>query len=262
MPCTSAARSCARTFPDVWPFYMTISLRSCCWQPFSAYDAQNPLLRPEGCTSARPRRLRGPRAEAAVMTATRSLMPGLGVPVRIKGTALLDTVEAARKREGEQRLAQIVQSLLPPFRHVFENGIVPTSYYSLDAFVAFLEAGFRLGGDDERILIKRTEAVAERQLTGLYRVFIKLGSPEFVIRRITTIHQTFFTGVGISVELRHGDARVRYSGFRKQHRLMEYVMFGFYQKALQICGAREARAQMSVPMADDAEFCELHITWQ
>jgi hypothetical protein len=196
------------------------------------------------------------------MTAMRSLMPGPGVPIRIKGTSLLDAVEATRKREGEQRLAQIVASLLPTYRQVFENGIVPTGYYSLDAFVAFLEAGFRFGGDDERILIKRTEAVAERQLTGIYRVFIKLGSPEVVIRRITTIHQTYFTGIGISVELRRGDARIRYTGFRKQHRLMEYVMIGFYQKALKICGARDVRVQMSIPMADDVEFCELHISWQ
>ena len=189
-------------------------------------------------------------------------MPGPGVPIRIKGTTILDAIEAARKREGEQRLAQIVASLSPPFRQVFENGMVPTGYYSLDAFVAFLEAGFRLGGDDERILIKRTEAVAERQLRGLYRVFIKLGSPEFVVRRIITIHQTYFTGIGINFDLQPGDARVRYTGFLKRHHLMQYVMIGFYQKALQICGARDVRAEMSVPMADDAEFCELHVTWQ
>jgi hypothetical protein len=196
------------------------------------------------------------------MTATRSLIPAPGALICIKGTSVLDALEAARNREGEQRLDQIVESLTPAFREVFESPILPTCYYSLDAFVAFLQAGFRLGGDDERILIKRTEAVAERQLTGLYHMFVKLGSPEFVVRRITTIHQTFFSGIGISVELRPGDACLRYTGFRKQHRLMEYVLIGFYQKALQICGAREVRAEMSVPMADDAEFCELHVTWK
>ena len=196
------------------------------------------------------------------MTATRSLIPAPGAPIQIKGTSVLDALEAARNREGEQRLARIVESLTPAFREVFESPILPTCYYSLDAFVAFLEAGFRLGGDDERVLIKRTEVVAERQLTGLYHMFVKLGSPEFVVRRITTIHQTFFNGIGISVELRPGDACLRYTGFRKQHRLMEYVLIGFYQKALQICGAREVRADMSVPMADGAEFCELHVTWK
>ncbi len=189
-------------------------------------------------------------------------MPRPGDPIRIKGTSIIDAVEAARKREGEQRLSQIIASLQPQLRQVFENGMVPTGYYSLDAFVAFLEAGLRLGGDDERILIKRTEAVVERQLTGLYRVFIKLGSPEFVIRRLTTIHPTYFTGIGITIELERGDARIRYTGFRKQHRLMEYVIIGFYQKALQICGARGVRVQMSVPMADEARFCELQVTWR
>lgn len=55
---------------------------------------------------------------------------------------------------------------------------------------------------------------------------------------------------------------IRYTGFSKQHRLIEYIMIGFYQKALQICGGREVRAEMSVPIADGAEFSELHVTWQ
>lgn len=216
-------------------------------------DASNALFRDRGCSVRRGR-------DAVALT--RSLRPVPGDPIRIKGTSVLDTIEATRQREGEQRLAQIVASLAPPLRQVFENRIVPTSYYSLDAFCAFLEAGLRLGNVDERILITRTEAVAEQQLTGLYRAFVKSGSPAFVVQRITTIHQTFFTGIGITVELETGHARIRYSGFRQRHRLIEYVMIGFYQKAIQICGGREVRAEMSIPMADDAEYCELHVAWQ
>jgi hypothetical protein len=187
----------------------------------------------------------------------------MGRIIKIKGTSVIDALEAVRKREGEQRLGEIIGSLDAASRDVFRRGLLPTNYYSLDAFVAFLEAGLRLSGDDERILIQRSGAVAERQLTGLYRVFVKLGSPEFVVRRISVIHQTYFVGTAVQVHaLQPGEARIRYLGFGKQHRLMEYVMIGFYQKALEICGARNIQAQMSVPMATDGAYCELCVTWQ
>jgi hypothetical protein len=40
------------------------------------------------------------------------------------------------------------------------------------------------------VLIGRSEKVIEGQLHGIYRVFVKLGSPEFVIKRISAVHST------------------------------------------------------------------------
>jgi hypothetical protein len=193
------------------------------------------------------------------------LSPGAAEPpgIRLKGTSFQDAIAAVKRREGERRYGEIVASLPLECRRVFEGVIVPTSYYPLDAFVAFLDAGLRLSGDDERILIKRSEAVAEHQLGDTYRSFIRPGAPHLVIERIATIHRTFFAGAQIQVESKSKtSASIRYVGFRKEHRLIEYIQIGFYRKALDLCGARGVVVEASVPIAEGREYCELSISWR
>jgi hypothetical protein len=189
--------------------------------------------------------------------------PPLASSIQLKGTSFLDTIAATQRREGDRRYREIVASLEPIHRKVFESVVVPTRYYPLDALVAFLAAGFQLSGDDERLLIRRSEAVAEQQLTGIYRTFVRPGSPEFVIQRIAVIHQTYFAGCQVILSgVDQGSATVRYVGFRKEQRLIEYIQIGFYNKALDICGARGVVVVPTVSIAEGRDYSELSITWR
>ena len=72
----------------------------------------------------------------------------------------------------------------------------------------FLEADIReTAGGNEQELVKRAEAVIEKQLSGIYKMFIRLGSPEFVIRRIAAVHSTYFDGVQIIPEMKGPNKR-------------------------------------------------------
>jgi hypothetical protein len=181
--------------------------------------------------------------------------------LKIKGTTLLDSIAAAKRREGEQRYAQILALLEPEFRSLFEAEIYDTSWYSLDAFVAFLEAGLRYTGEDARILTRRTEALVERQLTGIYRVFVNLRSPQHVLRRIVTIHGTYFSGTSVEVESDDNHAVIRYTGFQARHALLDHTLIGFYRKALDMCGAKDVVAHMTVPIAAGRPQSELTVHW-
>jgi hypothetical protein len=183
--------------------------------------------------------------------------------VQIKGTAVLDTIRVVKGREGEQRFKAILALLDDETKPIFEGEIFDASWYPLNGFVAFLAASLRLTGDDEKVLIRRSEAVVERQLRGVYRVFVRLRSPESILKRMGIVHQTYFTGVGIRVEIpEQGRANIRFSGFEAQHRLLEYVIIGFYRKALELCGAKLVAAEFTVPMAAAAKYCELSVTWR
>jgi hypothetical protein len=184
-------------------------------------------------------------------------------PIKLKGTSFQDAIAAARRREGERRYDEIVASLPPEHRSIFEGRVVPTNFYSLDAFVAFLQAGFQLSGEDERLLIRRSEAVAEYQLGDTYRSFVRRGAPQFVIQRIATIHQTFFVGAQVQVQsLSDEAASIRYVGFRKEQRLIEYIQIGFYRKALELCGARNIVVEATVSIAEGREYSELSLGWR
>ena len=46
--------------------------------------------------------------------------------MKIKGTTLLDSIAAAKRREGEQRYAAILALLAPELREIFEGEIYDT----------------------------------------------------------------------------------------------------------------------------------------
>lgn len=151
----------------------------------------------------------------------------------IKGRVLLDTLAAVKERAGEQEVSKIIKSLSDESRRVFESPILFSHWYPLDAFVEFLEVDVReTASGDREILAKRSEKVIESPLRGVYRIFVKLGSPKFVITRISAVHETYFQGVKIVPVVEGCRASVRYFGFRREHNIMEHAIIGFFRKLL------------------------------
>jgi hypothetical protein len=185
--------------------------------------------------------------------------------VEVKGAVLRDSIKAVKVvRHGDQKYNTIVGQLKGETRTLFEQEtILPTSWYSLDAFVEFLEIDIKVTAHgNEQELVKWTEMVVERQLSGIYKVFIRLGTPHFVLNRLAVIHQTYFRGVAIEVSLPStGKATIKYTGFAKQHRLVGLIIIGFYRKALELSGAKEVTAKFTTSIEDDKGYCELSLSW-
>ena len=180
----------------------------------------------------------------------------------IKGTVLLDTLAAIKARAGEDELVKVIRGLSSKARIVFEGEIYSSSWYSLDAFAEFLEVDIReTGNGDREQLSRRSEKVTEAQLSGVYKVFVKIGTPGFVISRISAVHATYFRGVQIIPEIEQNQAIIKYVGFQKQHEILQYIIIGFFRKALEMCGAKNATMSFTVPMTDGREYSELTIRW-
>lgn len=188
--------------------------------------------------------------------------PGRSV-ADIKGRVLLDTLAAVRTRAGEQELSKIIKSLSDQARKVFESPILFSEWYPLDAFTEFLEVDVRETADGDReVLAKRSEKVVESQLRGVYKIFVRLGSPRFVITRISAVHETYFRGVKIILEFERHSATVRYFGFQKEQTIMEQVIIGFFRKALAMSGANRVDLKFTIPIAQAGPYSELAISWQ
>ncbi len=181
----------------------------------------------------------------------------------IKGTALLQSVKSIKTRAGEQEFAKIVQQLDGEARSIFEGQLFAWNWYPLDAFVKFLEADVRITANGDRtVLIARAEKVIEAQLHGIYKVFVKLGTPSFVIKGIAGVHATYFNGVQIIREL--GDSNqavIKYVGFQPHQEILGYTIIGFFRKALEISGAKQVGVNFSIPISAGGDYAELKITW-
>jgi len=183
--------------------------------------------------------------------------------LHIKGTAVMDAMEAIKARAGREELEKILSLLDVEAKETFRGPLSLSSWYSCDAFARFLEVDIReTAGGNEKELIRRSEAVIEKQLSGIYKMFVKLGSPEFVIRRIAAVHSTYFDGVQIIPEMQGPkSATIQYVGFSRNHRIMGFAIIGFFRKALEISGAKKVDVHFTVPIEAGEKFCELALSW-
>lgn len=184
--------------------------------------------------------------------------------IEIKGSVLNDSINAVKNHFGDKAYATIVGLLTEETRKFFEGTtILATKWYSLDTFVEFLGTDIKVtAAGNEQELIRRSEALIEQQLKGIYKVFVKLGSPQFVLDRISSIHRTYFRGVDISITFPGtGKAILKYTGFSKKQRLIGFTIIGFYRKALEISGAKNVDAKFTTSIEEDKGYCELMLNW-
>jgi hypothetical protein len=204
-----------------------------------------------------------PGHTTASAVATRITPFGSTFMVHIKGSVVLDTVRAVKTRASEEEYARILELLNPAARKVFEGEIFSSTWYPLDAFMNFLEVEIKvLFNGREEVLVRASEALIENQLQGIYKAFVKAGSPEFIIKRIAAVHATYFQGVSIEVKMEgESKAVLHYVGFEKQHRLQEYTLIGFFRKALEISGAKNVAAEFTTKISAGTGIADLLLTW-
>ena len=182
---------------------------------------------------------------------------------RVKGRAVLDAIAVLREKHGPAAVDALVTTLPPEAQEVLRGTILANEWYPLDAMTSFMTAGNRVyHGGDEGEIIDRSERVIEAQLGGIYRIFVRFGSPEFIVKRLAALAQTYFDGVRVEPRF-DGPQRaiVRYFGFRPEHRIMEPALIGFYRKALELSGARDVTVAITTPLSAGKSFLELEIAW-
>src|SRR5260370_42261875 len=105
--------------------------------------------------------------------------------VQLKGSAIKETINQIKSRAGEEALQKILGLLDEETRTICQNEVFSSSWYRLDVFTRFLEVEIRVLADGKEEMVTRgSEAVIERQLRGIYKAFVNLGSPDFAVNLI------------------------------------------------------------------------------
>ena len=183
--------------------------------------------------------------------------------VEIRGLSINGSIAALKKRKGDQVYNDVVSQLDEQSRQLFEAPILDVGWYSLDSFLTFLEQDIKLTANgDANVLATWTGDLNEQHLRDIYAGFIESESPQFFIRHVAIIHQLYFRGVSIQMKFDGSNkAIITFTGFEKQHKLIEPIVIGFYRKVLEIAGVKDMHAQYLTSIEENKGYCELEITW-
>ncbi len=134
-----------------------------------------------------------------------------------------------------------------------EDGILEPTKIMCDLFYATAKEGAWKSG----------RYSAEVSLTGIYKVFVVVSTPVFLIRRASRILATFYDPTEVEVvESTDKSMLVHFTKLPTQSEHLEYRIAGWMEKALEICGCKDLSMEIPKSIANGDEVFEVKISWK
>ena len=184
--------------------------------------------------------------------------------MKVKGSAVAATPEFIKEKFGSAGYERWLSGLPDETRKIYEGKILLNAWYPLkETLTVPTQRYCSLFYDgDPKGAIECGRYSAEKGLKGIYRTFIKLGSPEFIGKCATVILPTFYEPSKIVVQsTEKGKVVFRITEFPEISKVVEYRIIGWIQRAIEISGGRNASVKLVKSMCDNNPYCEFEVTW-
>ncbi len=180
----------------------------------------------------------------------------------VKGTAVLSILGYVTSTYGEEGLERWRASLSPEARALAAGRLSATSWYPGPLAMEMRRAIIDLFYVGDRSRIRELGMFsAQRGLTGVYKLAVKVGSPMWVVDRLSMVFTSYFRpGAVILPDRAPGSVVGTLEGFPDKSGIMEEVFAGFVQKALDISGARDVSVEVR-PAPVPAGYV-VHMRWR
>ena len=188
-----------------------------------------------------------------------------GAVARIKGSVLITRLNLLRKHGGADRLQQVLQRLTAADRKVLDGVILPISWYPLELNLRLdaAMADVLSPSDRTRAFIDMGRASAEENLLGPHHVFIRKGDPHFLLSHAPEIYRLYYA-VGTRSYEKTAERRgvLRTVGAENVTTEDCLTIIGWYQRAIEMSGGRNARVDHVKCRARGHGHCEYHCSWE
>jgi hypothetical protein len=184
--------------------------------------------------------------------------------MEVKGTAISAIPEFIVAKFGKEGLNQWLNSLTESARKVYGGSILAARWYPVTETMVeptrkMCELFFR---GDIKGAREGGRFSAEKGLKGVYRIFVKLGSPEFLIRKASVIFTNYYQPCEMKVVAQEDrKAVVHITKFPEPSALIENRIVGWMEKALEISGCKRVEVRITQSLAKGASHTEIVATW-
>ena len=210
-------------------------------------DASGPIFtgyaarRRPGPTTPDPARLTPSSSSDAMRSA--SIPPG---EAHVKGTLLLAAIEHLEQTHGREVLEKVVSGLPPEVRSRLRGVVLPVAWFPLETYERLLESAEGvLGEGDGAAALEIGAATAGRDLPTTHRLFMQSATPAMALSRIPQLWRTYHSRGEVEItQVPAGGWRLEIRDLSPDTYLHAMAMCGFYQKLLELAGARDVRVAL------------------
>ncbi len=185
--------------------------------------------------------------------------------MKVKGSAVLTIPLFISKQFGESEQKRWFDSLDEDSKEIFASPILVSSWYPLK--YALSEPTYKICelfyNGDLKGAWENGRFSAEYGLKGVYKVFIKIASPQFLIKKASSILPAYYEPCTIEAsEEGKNKALVRITRFPEIDEVIENRMGGWVEKALEICGCEEIQISRTKSLLNDDACTEFQVSWR
>jgi hypothetical protein len=162
----------------------------------------------------------------------------------------------------EPGIADFLSNLPDAERKVFESPILNSKWYPYSAFTSLLKVmDDEMGSGDLSECRRYGANSADLDMSSIFKVFFKVGSPQFIIKRSDWFWKQYYRPGSMKVpETTNTSVRIQVLEFPivKHHCK---VMEGWMEKALEMAGGKNTRMKEVQCRNDGAPYCEYIGEW-
>jgi hypothetical protein len=150
-------------------------------------------------------------------------------------------------------------------KKVYTGTVMATEWYPLEAAVVAptqLVGEMFYNGDIQKAAWESGRHSAEVALTGIYKVFVLIATPQYIMKRGGKIMTSFYdpSTLVIAGERPKG-VDVHITEFPSANEVVEHRIGGWMQRALEICGCKNVVTDMPRSLTKGDELTEYIINW-
>lgn len=184
--------------------------------------------------------------------------------MEVKGTAVKSIKDFVEKKHNAQ-FNDWIQSLPESSQNIMTGGIFANNWYPMkEAAVEPTKAIAKLfyKNDIEKAAFEAGRYSAETGLKGVYKIFVRIASPNYLMQRAGRVFTSYYSPSEISVVNSHDKGlTLHITKFPEPEKVIEYRIAGWCEKALEFTNCKNVKANITKSLAKGDNLTEIVITW-
>jgi hypothetical protein len=185
--------------------------------------------------------------------------------MKVKGS-VVSSIQKFVKEQYPSDYNHWLNRLPEPSKEIHKGVIMASEWYPLNEAVVEptrLIGEMFFNGDVVKAARMSGKQSAQDALTGIYKVFVMVATPKFIIKRSSKIMTSFYTPSKLVVgEERPNGVDIHISEFDEKSEIVEHRIAGWMEKALEICGCRDITIDVSKSQAKGDELTQYVANWE
>lgn len=184
--------------------------------------------------------------------------------MQVKGSAIAPMPKFITEKHGESGCQRWLDALTPDAKQVYSGRIMANNWYPFKELMVEPTAKMceLFYGGNVRGATEAGRYSADIGLTGVYKIFVKVGSPDFIMKRASSIMAGYYTPSQLNViESGPGKAVIHITQFPEPSTLVEARISGWMQRALEINGCKNVMVRITRSLTKKDPVTEFAVNW-